>query len=80
MVPDTENPVDRSHGMAIYLPAPGLNISRDLLKYSTLSCNQGDSVTWVDFVAMRDAIFIGCKIDRLKTLDDLMSVLSIRSA
>jgi hypothetical protein len=50
--PDTDNPVARSHGMAIYLPAPGLNISRDLLKYSTLSCNQGDSVTWVDFVTV----------------------------
>jgi hypothetical protein len=53
--PDIDNPVDRSHGMAIYLPAPGLNITRDLLKYSTLSCNQGYSVTWVDFVTMLSA-------------------------
>ncbi len=53
--PDTDNPVARSHGLAIYLPAPGLNISRDLLKYSTLSCNQGYSVTWVDFVTMLSA-------------------------
>lgn len=53
--PNTDSPVARSHGMAIYLPAPGLNISRDLLKYSTLSCNQGYSVTWVDFVTMLSA-------------------------
>jgi hypothetical protein len=53
--PDTDNPLARSHGMAIYLPAPGLNISRDLLKYSTLSCNQGDSVTWMDFVTRLSA-------------------------
>lgn len=53
--PDTDNPVARSHGMAIYLPAPGLNISRDLLKYSTLSCNKSDSVTWADFVTRLSA-------------------------
>ncbi len=45
-----DNPFERSHGLSIYLPVPGLNISRDLLKYSTLSSNQGDTVTWVDFV------------------------------
>jgi len=53
--PNTDNPVDRAHGMSIYLPAPGLNISRDLLKYAALSCNQGDSVTWADFVIMLSA-------------------------
>jgi hypothetical protein len=53
--PNTDNPVARSHGMAIYLPAPGLNISRDLLKYSTLSCNKSDSVTWADFVTRLSA-------------------------
>jgi hypothetical protein len=53
--PDTSNPVARSHGMAIYLPAPGLNISGDLLKYSTLSCNKSDSVTWSDFVTRLSA-------------------------
>jgi len=49
--PDINNPVTRSHGIAIYLPAPGLDVSRDLPRYSSLSCNQNGGVTWYDFVS-----------------------------
>ncbi len=52
---DMEDPIARAHGLAIYLPAPGLNISRDLLRYSTLSCNRGDHITWVDFISQMSA-------------------------
>ena len=50
-----DDPIERSHGLSIYLPVHGLKISQDLLKYSTLSSNQGDSVTWADFVTRLSA-------------------------
>ena len=53
--PEANDPITRSHGLSIYLPSPGLNISRDIQRYSALSCNQGDQIEWVDFITRMDA-------------------------
>jgi len=43
-------PLGRSQGLSIYLPAPGEANATDLERYSGLSCNQGSPTTWADLV------------------------------
>ncbi|HOS96485.1 MAG TPA: clostripain-related cysteine peptidase [Deltaproteobacteria bacterium] len=43
---------ERSHGLSIYLPAPGLNVNQGFDTYEALSCNRGGATTWSDFLAV----------------------------
>jgi hypothetical protein len=47
---DPEDPINRSHGLSIYLPSSGKATLNELYEYSLLSCNQGGATTWEDFL------------------------------